>query len=160
MVVVDSAAVPGLLQAENSHHSQTSGIDIEYEKKWSTATRLRASYAWQYATDGMGRWMVNSPKNLAKLNVAHGVFNDALHVGMEVQYVGARNTDANQRLGGYTIANLTLHSQAIFKNTTFSASVKNLFNKSYAVPAPSFYRLDSFEQDQQNIWLQLTYDFK
>jgi iron complex outermembrane receptor protein len=159
IVVVDSAAVPGVLQAENSHHSQTSGIDIEYEKKWSTATRLRANYAWQYATDGMGRWMVNSPKNLAKLNVAHGVFNDALHVGMEVQYVGARNTEANQRLGGYTIANLTLHSKALFKNTTFSASVKNLFNKSYAVPAPSFYRLDSFEQ-YQNIWVQLTYDFK
>jgi outer membrane receptor protein involved in Fe transport len=158
--VTDSPTAPGFLQALNWDQSQARGIDVEYEKKWSRATRLRASYAWQYATDGMDRWIVDSPKHLAKVNVAHGLFNDKLHLGVEVQYVGSRDTEASERLGGYTLTNVTLHSKALFKNTTLSASIKNLFNKHYAVPAPSFYRPDSFAQDQQNLWLQLTYDFK
>lgn len=158
--VIDSMVTPGLLQAANLDGNQTKGLDIEYEKKWATATRLRASYAWQYATEDNGRWIVNSPKNLAKVNLAHGLFHDKLHIGLELQHVGKRHTQDNDQLGSYTLTNLTLHSKALFKNTTISASVKNLFNKAYSVPAPTFYRPDSFEQDQQHLWLQLTYDFR
>jgi iron complex outermembrane receptor protein len=158
--VIDSLTAPGFLQATNWDRSQTRGIDIEYEKKWSSATRLRASYAWQYATDGLDRWLVDSPKHLAKLNVAHALLNDQLHLGVELQYVGHRNTEAGENLGSYTLTNLTLHSKTLFKNTTVSTSVKNLFNKEYSVPAPSFYRPDSFEQDRQSLWLQISYDFK
>lgn len=158
--VTDSVSTPGFLQAENWDGNQTKGLDVEYEKKWSTATRLRASYAWQYATEANGRWIVNSPKNLAKINLAHSVLNDKLHLGLEIQHVGRRLTEDNNELGSFTLTNLTVHSKALFKNTTLSASIKNLFNKNYAVPAPSFYRPDSFEQDQQSLWLQLMYDFK
>jgi outer membrane receptor protein involved in Fe transport len=158
--VTDSMLSPGLLQAANWDGNQTKGLDIEYEKKWASATRLRASYAWQHATEANGRWIVNSPKNLAKINLAHALFNEKLHIGLEVQHVGERHTEDDNHLGSYTLTNLTLHSKALFKNTTISASVKNLFNKHYSVPAPSFYRPDSFEQDQQNLWLQLSYDFK
>lgn len=160
IAVEELAAMPGFLQAINWPGSQTKGMDIEYEKKWSTATRLRANYAWQYATDSQGHWVVNSPKHLVNLNLAHGMLQDRLHIGLEVQYIGSRLTEASDRLGGYTLANLTLHSTALFKNTTVSASIKNLFNRSYAVPSPSFYLPDSFAQTQQDIWLQMTYDFK
>lgn len=156
----DSVTMPGVLQAMNWPRSQTKGLDIEYEKKWSSSTRLRANYAWQYATDGQDRWVVNSPKHLVNLNIAHSVLQDQLHLGLELQYVGSRLTEMSERLGGYTIANLTLHTSTLFKNTTVSASIKNLFNRNYAVPSPNFYRPDSFEQDQQEIWLQMTYDFK
>lgn len=161
LIAVDTlASMPGFLQAMNWPRSQTKGLDIEYEKKWSTATRLRANYAWQYATDSHGDWVVNSPKHLINVNFAQGVLQDRLHIGLELQYVGSRLTDDSDRLGGYTLTNLTLHSTALFKNTTVSASIKNLFNRSYAVPAPSYSLPDSFAQDQQDIWLQITYDFK
>jgi len=156
----DLATMPGILQAMNWPRSQTKGLDIEYEKKWSPSTRLRANYAWQYATDGQGRWVVNSPKHLANVNVAHSVLQDQLHLGLELQYVGSRLTELSDRLGGYTVVNFTLHTSALFKNTTVSASIKNLFNRDYAVPTPTFYRPDSFEQDQRDIWVQITYDFK
>lgn len=158
--VTDVPNLPGFIQAANKENKNTRGVDVEYEKKWSTATRLRASYAWQYATDEDGRWLVNSPKHLGKVNVAHGLFNDRLHLGVEIQHVGKRLTEANNELGSYTLTNLTLHSKTLLKNTTVSASVKNLFDKHYSVPAPSFYRPDSFEQPHQSFWLQLMYDFK
>lgn len=161
LIAVDElASMPGFLQAMNWPRSQTRGLDIEYEKKWSTATRLRANYAWQYATDSLGNWVVNSPKHLINVNLAQGVLQDRLHVGLELQYVSSRLTDDANRLGGYTLANLTLHSAALFKNTIVSASIKNLFNRRYAVPAPGYSLPDNFVQDQQDLWLQITYDFK
>ena len=158
--VTDVPTLPSLIQANNKDSKLTRGVDVEYEKKWSTSTRLKASYAWQYATEENGGWLVNSPKHLAKINFAHGLLNDHLHLGVEVQHVGKRLTEANDELGSYTLTNLTLHTKTLLKNTTLSASVKNLFNKNYSVPAPSFYRPDSFEQNQQSFWLQLMYDFK
>lgn len=158
--IVDVPASSGIVQAINRDDKFTRGLDVEYEKKWSTSTRLRASYAWQYATNADGNWLVNTPKHLAKINFAHAVFNDNLHLGLEIQHVGRRLTEADNELGSFTLTNLTLHSKTLFKNTTLTATVKNLFDKRYSVAAPSFYRPDSFEQLQQSLWIQLMYDFK
>jgi len=144
----------------NVNRGRTRGIDFEYDKQWSSSSRLKASYAWQLATDHNDKWLANSPKHLAKLNFAHGLFGNHLHAGVEVQYVGSRLTEARDRLGGYTLTNLTLHNTTLIKNTTISASVKNLFNRRYSVPAPTFYLPDSFVQDRSNVWFQLAYDFK
>lgn len=158
--VEDSPAVPGLLQAQNKGTNETKGIDFEYERKLSASSRVRASYAWQYATNDEDKWLVNSPKSLAKLNYAQGLFDDNLHAGIEVQYVGKRLTEQQNTLGSYVVTNLTMYNTTLLKNTTISASVKNLFDRHYSVAAPSFYTPDSFEQDNRNFWLQLTYDFK
>ncbi|MDI1308838.1 MAG: TonB-dependent receptor [Methylotenera sp.] len=158
--VEDSTVLPGLLQAQNAGTNKTRGFDFEYERKLSTSSRIRASYAWQYARDDGGKWLVNSPKNLAKLNYAQALFNNNLHTGIEVQYVGKRLTEQLNILGSYVVTNLSLYNTTFIKNTTISASVKNLFNKHYSVAAPDFYTPDSFEQDNRNFWLQLTYDFR
>lgn len=158
--VEDSLVMPGLLQARNTGPHRTRGLDIEYERKLSVSSRVRASYAWQVATNDNNKWLVNSPKNLAKFNYAQGLFNDNLHMGLEVQYVGKRLTEQQNILGGYTLTNLNFYNTTFIKNTRISASVKNLFHKHYSVSSPSFYTPDSFEQDDRNFWLQLTYDFK
>jgi len=152
--------IPTLLQAQNEGINKTKGIDFEYERKLSASSRIKTSYAWQYARNDRDKWLVNSPKNLAKLNYAQGLFNNSLHAGFEIQYVGKRLTEQQNTLGSYAIANLSLYDTTLLKNTTVSASIKNLFNKHYSVVAPSFYTPDSFEQDDRNFWLQLTYDFK
>lgn len=150
----------GATQYVNEADHQTKGVDIEYDKQWSIFSRLRASYAWQYATGEAGNWIANSPKNLAKLNVSHGFFNQYLQSGFEVQYVGRRLSNAGNQLGGYSIANLTLYSDSLMKNTSISTSIKNLFDRHYSTPAPTFYRPDSFSQDGRTFWLQLSHDFK
>ncbi len=161
LIEVDNSPVMlGLLQAQNEGTNRTRGIDFEYERKLSASSRVRASYAWQYARNDSGKWLVNSPKNLAKLNYAQGLFNDNLHVGLEVQYVGKRLTEQQNTLGSYVVTNLSLYNTTLLKNTTISASVKNLFDKNYSVATPIFYTPDSFAQDNRNFWLQLTYDFK
>jgi len=160
IAVTDSIVSPGFLQASNWDHHKTRGMDFEFEKKFDATSLIRASYAWQFASNESGDWIENSPKHLAKVNYTHGLFNDNVHLGLEVQYIGPRKTEQRDTLGGYTVTNLTLYNNTWIKNTTISASVKNLFDKNYAVPSPGFYLPDSFDQDDQNFWLQLSYDFK
>jgi outer membrane receptor protein involved in Fe transport len=155
-----STVVSGAQQFVNESKHETKGFDIAYEKLWDSSTRLRASYAWQYATHSDGEWLENSPKNLAKLNYTQALFDSGLHLGVEVHYVGARLTEQRNRLGGYTVTNLTAYDQTLFKNTSVSFSVKNVFDKNYAVPAPTFDVPESFDQNGRNFWVQLTYDFK
>lgn len=158
--VDDSTVMPGLLQAQNGGTNETKGFDFEYERKFSASSHIRTSYAWQYATTEGGKWLVNSPKNLVKLNYAQGLFSDNLHAGLEVQYVGKRLNEQQNTLSSYVVTNLTLYNTTLLKNTTISASVKNLFNTRYSVAAPVFFTPNSFEQDNRNFWLQFTYDFK
>lgn len=141
------------------------GADVQYEKQWSGDTRLRASYAWQNTRDDDHLTLSNVPRNLVKLNFTQPLnlgFNTEhrIHLGTEVQYVGQRLTEQSTTLGGYTVANVTLYNHDLIPHATVSMSIRNLFDRHYAVPSPAFYVPASFLQDGRNAWLQLTYDFK
>jgi outer membrane receptor for ferrienterochelin and colicins len=154
--VLNSAA----LQYANDPSQETTGFDFEYTKRWNSKNRLTASYAWQLATDEFNKAIPNIAKNQAKLNYTQGLFNHDVYAGIELQYIGARLTEQEVKLGSYTICNLTLHSTSLIKNTTVSVSIKNLFDHDYTVPSPSFYTPQTFTQDGRNFWFQMTYDFK
>lgn len=150
----------GASRFTNISHGKSKGIDFEYEKRWSRSARLKASYAWQETMNNANQWLANSPKHLAKLNFTKGIFGNRVHAGVEVQYVGSRLTEEGAKLSPYTVTNLTVYSATLVKNTTISASIKNLFDRRYSVPSPTFYLQDRFIQDKRNFWLQVSYDFK
>ncbi len=154
-------ALPGFTQANNADAMfRTRGMDVEYERRFTPTSRIRANYAWQYSTQASREWMVNSPKNLAKFNYAQDLFDQQLNLGLELQYVGKRLTEQRATLGSYSVVNLTMYNNTWFKNTTLSASVKNLFDRQYAVPASDYSTPDRFEQDGARAWVQVTYDLK
>lgn len=150
----------GIEQFANVRRHEATGWDIEYAKQWSNNTRMRASYAWQYAEHEDGTWLANSPKHLAKINLTRALLGERLQAGFESQYIGKRLTENGDMLGSYVVSNLTFYSSTLIKNSTVSFSIKNLFDREFSVPAPTFFIPNSFGQDGRTYWLQFTHDFK
>jgi iron complex outermembrane receptor protein len=151
----------GLLVFQNVGQVGTRGAEFNAERAWSDGTRLRTSYAWQITRDqGAGEELVNSPRQLAKLNYSRPAFDEALRIGSELQYIGARKTLAGSIAGGYMLANLTLTSGSVAHGLELSASVYNLFDKRYADPArPEHDPIDAIVQNGRNYRLKLDYRF-
>jgi iron complex outermembrane receptor protein len=157
---VDDVPALGLNQYVNVGSSHTKGVELEMERIWGNGARMRGSYAWQEAIDQNGRHMINSPHNLAKLNLSFPMLQQAVRTGLELQYTGARLTENQVTLGGYTLANLTFTADHFLRNLSASASIRNLFDHRYDAVAPGGFTQDSFEMDGRNYWLQLQYDFR
>ncbi|MBT9491172.1 MAG: TonB-dependent receptor [Paucibacter sp.] len=156
--------------------SKTHGLELQIDQSWAGDVQLRASAAWQNATDAEGRKLVNSPRTLAKFNLSMPALDSALRFGLEAQYQGARitkelrdNADIVVRpgrpLGGITLLNLTLTTAQRWNGVGAAFSIKNALDRRYAVPS-SIARhdnegavLDSMEMDGRTFWVQLSWDF-
>jgi iron complex outermembrane receptor protein len=135
--LIDQIVDPGdgLLVFENLGGAVAKGLEFEAERLWNDGTRLRASYAWQLAEDeATGARLVNSPRHLAKLNLAAPLFGTAWRGGLELQYVGARKTLAGAEAKAYTLANVTVLNERLSRNLALSVSVYNLFDARHADP--------------------------
>ena len=106
--------------------------------------------------------MVNSPQQLGKLNLSTPLFSHACHAGLEVQYVGSRNTLQSApygRVSAYWLTNATLYSTRLADGMEASISVYNVFDHRYADPAAEEHVMDAIVQDGRNFRLKLTYNF-
>jgi iron complex outermembrane receptor protein len=131
------------------------GIELEYEQNWANSARLRASYTWQRVRqDGAGDG-VNTPPQLAKLNLAlplAGVWR----AGVEAQYVGQRQMIQGGRSGAHLLANLNLYSQRLTRHCDVALAAYNLFDRRYADPAAEEHRQNAIAQDGRRLQLKLT----
>lgn len=142
------------------------GLEMEGEHHFDNDARLKASYTWQHAKDGgTGETLDNSPRHLAKLNYTTPLFKGWLQTGVELQYTSARKTYLGGTVPGFTVANLTLLSTKLAKNTDIYASIYNLFGKQYSDP-PSNEHIDELGrplvglgQDGRNFRIGLAYRF-
>lgn len=157
---VDDIPAPGLNQYVNIGHSRTKGAEFELERIWGNSIRMRGSYAWQDAVQQNGERMINSPRNLAKLNLSFPLLHQAVRTGLELQYTGERLTESRARQGGYTLANLTFTADHVLRDLSVMFSVRNLFDHQYDAVAPGGFTQDALEMDGRNYWLQLQYDFR
>ncbi|MEJ6004569.1 TonB-dependent receptor [Paucibacter sp. AS339] len=156
--------------------SKTRGLEVQVDQSWRNEIKLRASAAWQSASDVEGKQLVNSPHGLAKLNLSWPAIENAVRVGLEAQYVGPRLTqelrDSNhiqvregRRIGGVSLLNLSLTSTRTWYGIGAVLSVKNALDRRYEVPAAdtrysdSGAVLDTMAMDGRTFWLQLSMDF-
>ena len=167
--LVDQVVDPndGLLVFENRGSAVAKGLEFELERLWRDGTRLRASYAWQLAEDETGgARLVDSPRHLAKLNLAAPLFAPGWRGGLELQYVGARKTLAGAEAKAYVLANVTLLNERLSRDLSLSASVYNLFDRRYADPGgpelihDSGVALDTLAADGRNFRLKATWQFR
>ncbi|MDC8759978.1 TonB-dependent receptor plug domain-containing protein [Janthinobacterium fluminis] len=136
----------GLPYFSNASGNRARGVEIEYERRWRAAT-LRASYSWQQLRqDDAGASAVNSPGQLAKINLATPLWNSPWRAGAELQYVGPRDT-LRARTGGYWLANLNIFSAALTRHVDVAFGLYNVFDRRYVDPAPRSQRQDKLEQD-------------
>ncbi|WP_294870274.1 TonB-dependent receptor [Sulfuricurvum sp. RIFCSPLOWO2_12_FULL_43_24] len=145
---------------QNIGQVQTIGAEVEAEKVWSNQNRLRVSYTWQKTIDQItNQELENSPRNLAALQYAIPLFDEALQSGIRLQYVGSRKTLGGSRVGGYTLAHANFLTHELAKGTEFAVGVYNLFDHRYADPGRPEHQEDTITQDGRSVRVKLTYRF-
>lgn len=150
---------PGMVVYTNNQQVEMQGLEFENEYRWDNGSRIRGSYAFSYAKDlSTGRQLENSARHLAKLNASAPVWQDKLRAGAELQYVGERRSKVGQA-PGYAVTNLTLTAGKIIPNLEVSASVYNLLDKRYVMPAGNESAIDQIPQDGRNFRLWFDYRF-
>jgi len=145
----------------NLKQAESQGLEFELENKWGNGMEGRFSYTLQKTVDGQTHQLLsNSPEHLLKLNISVPLWKDKLFVSIEEQYTSKRKT----YLGSYTsdaaVTNITVYGQRFAKGLELSASIYNLFNRTYADPvSPDLNPLNAVQQDGRSYRLKLTYAF-
>ncbi|KQT43944.1 MULTISPECIES: TonB-dependent siderophore receptor [unclassified Methylophilus] len=150
---------PGIIQYGNWDKAITRGADIELDHFWKSGMHLKTSYAWQLVEDGNGQWMVNSPRHLFKSNFSMPLLSNQLYLGVELQSFGKRLSEQRNDIAGYSLVNVSLSSTHLIPHVNVSATVRNLFDRDYAIAASGFNAQETILQDGRNIWLQMVYQW-
>lgn len=140
------------------------GIEAEFEKHWDSGVRMRTSYAYQQAYETEGSLpLVNTPKHIAKFNFSAPLIDERLRSGIEVQYLGSRplDTDERQKAPSHTLTNLTLLSHEWIANSDVTFKIRNVFNEHYG----DVVNLQSngdllYPQDGRTFWIEWEYNFR
>lgn len=149
----------GVIQYVNLGETTTRGADFELDHAWKSGQRLRTSYAWHRSEDSNGKWQINSPEHLFKTNLSIPLLINKVHLGIESQTFGPRLTEDRNKIGGYSVVNVTVSALHLMQNVRISATVRNLFNQDYAIAASAFNTQDTIPQDGRNFWLQMVYQW-
>jgi len=138
----------------------TRGIEFDLQGKLNNGIEGHTSYTYADAEDRISQMgLPNSPRHLAKLNLAAPLLRRRLMAGWESQYTSSRNTLAGNTLGGFAITNLTLSARHLGQHANLSLSAYNLFDKRYSQPAGPQFLQDSLPQDRRSLRLKLEYRF-
>ena len=162
--LIDGAVDPedGLIVFNNLGRVTATGGMVGVERNWDEGYKARASYSYQRAIDeATGERLTNSPRSIATLNVSTPALALGVRAGLEAQYVSSVRT-VLASTGGYTLVNLTLRNTTLARNLELSASVYNLLDQAYAVPATGDLAakgLDTIAQDGRTWQLKLVYRF-
>jgi len=145
---------------ENVDQVRSRGLELELDGRWANGLECRASYTLQRTINELtGQTLSNSPENMAKLNLRAPVLRSDVFAGLEMLYVGTRLTVQNTTLGGFVLTNLTLFERRLQNGMEISASIYNLFDRTYADPVSVGGREASIVQDGRTFLVKLTYPF-
>ena len=146
-----------LLVFLNSDEVEAKGFETGISATYPNNIKFDFSYAFQESKccNKSAVW-TNSPKHLAKLNFSVPLISEKLILGIEEQYTGKLKTLTRASTGNYFITNLTLSGKDIINNMDISASVYNLFDRTYGVPGSDEHHQDVIEQDGMSFRIKAT----
>lgn len=136
------------------------GVEVGLEAFWASGVRGRASYTFQETEEWTtGRTLPDSPRHLGKLSVSAPLIKEKIFAGLEWQYTSSRLTLAGTEAAGFGIVNFTVFSRNLIKGFELSASLYNLFGRTYADPATPFHLQDVLERDGRTFRVKLAYKY-
>jgi outer membrane receptor for ferrienterochelin and colicins len=146
----------GLFAFRNMGSVHAMGLEGQLEHRWPGGFSARLSYAIQRTQDDDTRdVLTNSPTHLAKLQLRGPLFWPELRGGLELLYVGSRQTLAGSEASASLVANATvLLAGLLGGKLDITASVYNLFDTSYADPGSAEHRMDLIQQDGRSLRLK------
>ncbi len=113
---------------------EATGLELEYEQRWSNGSRLRTGYSIQHAADATRRFD-NSPRHMVKANLGLPTGIPHLMAGLESQWISARTADyGTQKVPSYLLANLNLLYTPAGRPWEIALGIYNLFDRHYTDP--------------------------
>lgn len=150
----------GLFFFDNDRGVRTIGAEIELDWRWSGGRSLRFSHTWQASDDLLTEGTpVNSPRNLAKLNLVLPLGGPKLSAGIETQYSSRRKTLFGDGAAPFWVTNLTFVSRGLPGGLEVSVGAFNLFDRRYGEPGSEEHIQDTIEQNGRNLRTRLTFRF-
>jgi len=160
VIVLGTDLASGLQQYQSGQAITAMGLEASGERTWNTGSHLRASLAYQDVSGADGSKVLNSPKLLGRFSFTTPLAVRGLRVGYELQSDAKRLTNSGERLGGYTLSNLTASAASVLgSGVNLSLTVHNLFDKRYAHPAAETNWQNDLAQDGRSLRVQLSYGF-
>ncbi len=151
--------VSGLSQYQTGPAAKARGLELSADRTWDSGARLRGSLSIQDAAYVNGGELLNSPKQLGKLDLSAPLPWAGLRTGYELQYDSRRLTLDGEQLGGYVLSNLIVSADTWVPRLRLSVGLYNLFDKRYAQPAAVTNWQNSFEQDGRSAEFKLSASF-
>jgi len=127
-------AVRGIDQTTFSNSKASAkGAELELMGKLPSGIEARLSYTYQDArNDEPGGFLPDSPKHLAKLNIAAPLFNRGLTPSAEIQYMSRSSTEwpSTTYSAPPVLVNVSLTSRPFWKGFSVSGGAYNLVGRS------------------------------
>ena len=153
--------VSGLNMFQNIDETEAYGGGAEIEGRWASELAGRLSYSYQETRNlDTGKILSNSPRQLLKGNLTVPLVEKQLLGTVEVLYTGSRHNEPGRSgASGFVITNLTLFSKNLLPGLELSASVYNLFDKSYEDIGGAEHIQGTLSQEGRTYRAKLSYRF-
>ena len=130
----------------NEGHVRAKGLELEAQMRLWRGAEAHASYALQDATDdATGMELTNSPRQMLKGRLSTALFGNAT-LGIEMVGISSRLAVTGARVGAATTGNLTA-TMPLGRSFEVLATVRNVFDLNYAVPASDEHLQDVIPQN-------------
>lgn len=160
LIALQSDPADNLLVFRNIEEVESMGVEFEVEGKWKSGLEGRISYTVQKTENKqISEVLPNSAKQLAKFNVIAPLVKDKIFMAIEEQYTSKRKNISGTYTDSFYITNLTFFSKDVLKTLNVSASIYNLFDRTYSDPASEEHIQEAIEQDGRAYRLKITYRF-
>jgi outer membrane receptor for ferrienterochelin and colicins len=142
----------------NSTPLESKGIELEVGAKWRNGVEGSISDSVQESQNVLTHTAVtNSPRHLAKANFSVPLVQRKFFVSADAQYVSARTTVAQTKLGGYFVTDVTFFARNLTHDLDISGGLYNAFNKRYSESGNINTVETSIPLDGRSFRVKLTY---
>lgn len=157
----------GLEVFTNRSRVESRGVELQLEGKWENGWSGLLGYSFQdvRSRDGENDYVPNSPHTLVKGKVTAPLPLKGSFATLEMLYGSSRLNASGEKVDGAAVVNLTLLNRDLVRGLELSASVYNLLDSGYAVPAGPEYvnsrgeALRGIGQDGVTFRIKATYRF-
>lgn len=152
--------VPGTTQFLNLDRAHTRGGELALQARFGNGVNGYLSYSYMDAEDGSGDHLSNYPPRSFKGGVWVPFGRDRWSVSADMQYYSERLTLSGTQSPDVFVTNVTLLAPLFHRKARLSASIFNLFDREYGLPASAEHQdLEQIPQDGLTFALRLLWDF-
>ncbi len=152
--------VPGTVQFANLDQAETRGTELLVRSRFANGAEGYFSHSYMHAEDGLGEKLSNYPSHSWKAGISVPFANQRWRVSADVRTYEERRTLAGTQSPDVTVVNATLQAPLFSRRARLHASIYNLFDREYGLPASAEHQdLVLIPQDGRAFSLRLLWDF-